>query len=186
MTISDGNISVALRDILAHIPRQILGKTYFRIEGNTESTNSYDASLYLSIRRANYIRNMMTGAFGIAPKYIQAEGKGYGNLAFTPDDASHPDNQVHNRRVDIYITVFETEPDTALMLPGIYKIRSGDTLKKIAGLYFGDESRAMDIFIANPQLRSNTLKDNPAYEAFAGKPWDLIFPGEELRIPEVR
>jgi nucleoid-associated protein YgaU len=51
---------------------------------------------------------------------------------------------------------------------GVYTVKSGDTLSKIAKAHFGDAKRYMEIFNANKDILTNP---------------DLIKVGQKLKIP---
>jgi nucleoid-associated protein YgaU len=119
----------------------------------------------------------------LASKHFQAGGTGiWGNFFFRIDVPGIPSRP----RGTLEIFEFSAEDGSeinkrvvrivfgrALVNPfhgfHVYRVRSGDTLSSIAAEFMGDAGKAGAIFEAN-----RNVLDDP----------DLIFPGQELRVPQ--
>lgn len=117
MDASNTSIDISVRNLLANIPQAMLPNAKFLISGHTDTTyyknkgtDRSDASHIfnqaLSERRAEYVKQIMIG-YGIKSDAIVTEGHSFDNLAATPDDAGHEENQKMNRRVEIKVAFDE-------------------------------------------------------------------------------
>jgi outer membrane protein OmpA-like peptidoglycan-associated protein len=74
----------------------------FRIEGHTDSFGAEDYNLALSLRRAEAVKQWLTGARGIDPGRITTRGLGKARLLVPASESV--EGQRLNRRVEIIIT----------------------------------------------------------------------------------
>lgn len=71
---------------------------------------------------------------------------------------------------DSQLTVAEAEEEAAAPEPTFYTVQKGDSLSKIAKAQYGDAGKWNQIFEANREVIKNP---------------DLIYPGQQIRIPEL-
>ena len=100
--------SYELLDDVATVMNQVPDELHFRIEGHTDSKGSNKSNKKLSQRRANAVRNYLTGK-GVKPERL--EGIGFGEER--PIDSNRSaDGRARNRRVEFNVSNADCKANT--------------------------------------------------------------------------
>ena len=99
--------AAALSNLLAKIPREYLDKACFVIDGHTDSVSDHDFNQALSERRANSIKKIMNGMFGIPQHRIVTQGFSWDKKVV--ENEITPKDFAMNRRAEIKVCFFEEQ-----------------------------------------------------------------------------
>lgn len=97
----------ALTNILAKIPADKMKNACFVIDGHTDSVSDHDFNQALSERRANSIKKIMNGMFGIPQHKIVTQGFSWDKKAV--ENETTPNDFAMNRRAEIKVCFFEEQ-----------------------------------------------------------------------------
>lgn len=97
----------ALTNILAKIPADKMKNACFVIDGHTDSVSDHDFNQALSERRANSIKKIMNGMFGIPQHRIVTQGFSWDKKAV--ENETTPNDFAMNRRAEIKVCFFEEQ-----------------------------------------------------------------------------
>ena len=97
----------ALTNILAKIPADKIKNACFVIDGHTDSVSDHDFNQALSERRANSIKKIMNGMFGIPQHRIVTQGFSWDKKAV--ENETTPNDFAMNRRAEIKVCFFEEQ-----------------------------------------------------------------------------
>ena len=97
----------ALTNILAKIPAEKMKNACFVIDGHTDSVSDHDFNQALSERRANSIKKIMNGMFGIPQHRIVTQGFSWDKKAV--ENETTPNDFAMNRRAEIKVCFFEEQ-----------------------------------------------------------------------------
>jgi outer membrane protein OmpA-like peptidoglycan-associated protein len=97
----------ALTNILAKIPADKMKNACFVIDGHTDSVSDHDFNQALSERRANSIKKIMNGMFGIPQHRIVTQGFSWDKKAVEKETT--PKDFAMNRRAEIKVCFFEEQ-----------------------------------------------------------------------------
>ena len=97
----------ALTNILAKIPADKMKNACFVIDGHTDSVSDHDFNQALSERRANSIKIIMNGMFGIPQHRIVTQGFSWDKKAV--ENETTPNDFAMNRRAEIKVCFFEEQ-----------------------------------------------------------------------------
>ena len=97
----------ALTNLLAKIPVDKMKNACFVIDGHTDSISDHDFNQALSERRANSIKKIMNGMFGIPQHRIVTQGFSWDKKAV--ENETTPNDFAMNRRAEIKVCFFEEQ-----------------------------------------------------------------------------
>ena len=97
----------ALTNLLAKIPADKMKNACFVIDGHTDSVSDHDFNQALSERRANSIKKIMNGMFGIPQHRIVTQGFSWDKKAV--ENETTPNDFAMNRRAEIKVCFFEEQ-----------------------------------------------------------------------------
>jgi outer membrane protein OmpA-like peptidoglycan-associated protein len=97
----------ALTNILAKIPADKMKNACFVIDGHTDSVSDHDFNQALSERRANSIKKIMNGMFGIPQHRIVTQGFSWDKKVV--ENEITPKDFAMNRRAEIKVCFFEEQ-----------------------------------------------------------------------------
>ena len=97
----------SLTNILAKIPADKMKNACFVIDGHTDSVSDHDFNQALSERRANSIKKIMNGMFGIPQHRIVTQGFSWDKKAV--ENETTPNDFAMNRRAEIKVCFFEEQ-----------------------------------------------------------------------------
>lgn len=97
----------ALSNLLAKIPSDKMKNACFVIDGHTDSVSDHDFNQALSERRANSIKKIMNGMFGIPQHRIVTQGFSWDKKVV--ENEITPKDFAMNRRAEIKVCFFEEQ-----------------------------------------------------------------------------